>query len=43
MKERQIASDLLSKRECQVTSNYFAMLMTFAHLAMKEHQIANAK
>jgi hypothetical protein len=36
MKEHQIASNFFSKRECQVTSNHLAMLVMFAHLAMKE-------
>jgi hypothetical protein len=41
MKEFQIASIFFSKRKSQVTSNYLAMLVKFAHLAMKEHQIAS--
>jgi hypothetical protein len=41
MKERQIASNFFSKKERPVTSNHLAMLVTFAHLAMKEHQIAS--
>jgi hypothetical protein len=41
MKVRQIAIDFFSKRECQITSNYLAMLVMFAHLAIKEHQIAS--
>jgi hypothetical protein len=40
MKEHQIASNFFSEIECQVTSNYLAMLVTFTHLAMKERQIA---
>ncbi len=41
MKVHQIAIDFISKRECQMTSNYLAMLVMFAHLAMKESQIAS--
>jgi hypothetical protein len=41
MKERQIACNFFSERERQVTSNYLAMLVTFAHLAIKERQIAS--
>ncbi len=41
MKVRQIAIDFFSKRECQMTSNYLAMLVMFAHLAIKERQIAS--
>jgi hypothetical protein len=41
MKVRQITNDFSSKRECQMTSNYLAMLVMFAHLAIKEHQIAS--
>jgi hypothetical protein len=41
MKVRQIAIDFFSKRERQMTSNYLAMLVMFAHLAIKEHQIAS--
>jgi hypothetical protein len=40
MKERQIASNCFREREHHVTSDYLAMLVTFAHLAMKERQIA---
>jgi hypothetical protein len=35
MKECQTASIFFGKREHQVTSNYLAMLLMFAHLAMK--------
>jgi hypothetical protein len=41
MKERQIASYFFSERECRVTSNYLVMPVMFAHLAMKERQIAS--
>ena len=41
MNKHQIASNFFSKRERQVNSDYLAMLVTFAHLAMKEHQIAS--
>jgi hypothetical protein len=41
MKVRQIAINFFSKRECQVTSDYLAMLVIFAHLAIKEHRIAS--
>jgi hypothetical protein len=41
MKMRQIAINFFSKRECQMTSNYLAMLVMFAHLAIKECQIAS--
>ncbi len=37
----QIAINFFSKRECQITSNYLAMFMMFAHLAIKERQIAS--
>ncbi len=40
MKVRQIAIDFFSERERQMTSNYLAMLVMFAHLAIKERQIA---
>ena len=30
-----------SKRECQMTSNYLAMLVMFAHLAIKERLISS--
>jgi hypothetical protein len=39
MKVRQIAINFCSKRECQMTSDYLAMLVMFAHLAIKERQI----
>jgi hypothetical protein len=35
MKVRQIAIDFFTEIERQVTSNYLAMLVMFAHLAMK--------
>ncbi len=41
MKMRQIAINFFSKRERQMTSNYLAMLVIFAHLAIKERQIAS--
>jgi hypothetical protein len=41
MKVRQIAINFFSKRERQMTCNYLAMLVMFAHLAIKEHQIAS--
>jgi hypothetical protein len=41
MKVRQIAINFFSEREPQMTSNYLAMLVMFAHLAIKEHQIAS--
>ena len=41
MKVRQIAINFFGKRECQMTSNYLAMLVMFAHLAIKERQIAS--
>jgi hypothetical protein len=41
MKVLQIAINFFSKRECQMTSNYLAMLVMFAHLAMKECQNAS--
>jgi hypothetical protein len=41
MKVRQIAIDFFSKRERQMTSNYLAMLVMFAHLAIKERHIAS--
>jgi hypothetical protein len=41
MKVRQIAMDFFSKRERQMTIDYLAMLVMFAHLAMKERQIAS--
>jgi hypothetical protein len=39
MKVHQIAINFFSKRECQMTSDYLAMLVIFAHLAIKECQI----
>jgi hypothetical protein len=41
MKVRQIAINFFSNRERQMTSNYLAMLVTFAHLAIKERRIAS--
>jgi hypothetical protein len=41
MKVCQIAMDFFSKREHQMTSNYLAMLVMFAHLAIKERKIAS--
>jgi hypothetical protein len=41
MKVRQITIDFFSERERQMTSNYLAMLVMFAHLAIKECQIAS--
>jgi hypothetical protein len=41
MKVRQIAMDFFSKRERQMASNYLAMLVMFAHLAINECQIAS--
>jgi hypothetical protein len=41
MKVRQIAINFLSKRECQMTSNYLAIFVMFAHLAIKERQISS--
>jgi hypothetical protein len=41
MKVRQIAINFFSERERQMTSNCLAMLVMFAHLAMKERQIAS--
>ncbi len=41
MKVRQIAIDFWSKKEHQMTSDYLAMIVMFAHLAMKECQIAS--
>jgi hypothetical protein len=41
MKVRQIAIDFFSKRECHMTSNYLAMLVMFAHLAINERQITS--
>jgi hypothetical protein len=35
-----IAVNFFSEREYQMTSNYLAMLVMFANLAIKEHQIA---
>jgi hypothetical protein len=43
MKVRQIAINFFSKRERQLTSNYLAMLVMFAHLVIKERQITGAK
>ncbi len=40
MKVHQIAIDFFSKRERQMTIGYLAMLVMFAHLAIKERQIA---
>jgi hypothetical protein len=41
MKVRQIAINFFSEKECQMTSNYLAMLVMFAHLAIKERQVAS--
>jgi hypothetical protein len=41
MKVRQIAIDFFRERERQMTSNYLAMLAMFAHVAIKERQIAS--
>jgi hypothetical protein len=41
MKVHQIANDFFSKRERQKTVNYLAMLVMFAHLAIKDRQIAS--
>jgi hypothetical protein len=41
MKVHLIAIDFFSKRERQMTSDYLAMLVMFAHLAIKERQIAS--
>ncbi len=41
MKVRQIAINFFSERERQMTSHYLAMLVMFAHLAIKERQIAS--
>jgi hypothetical protein len=41
MKVHQIAINFFSKRERQMTSNYLAMLVMFAHFVIKEHQIAS--
>ncbi len=41
MKVHQIAIDFFSERERQRTSNYLAMLVMIAHLAIKERQIAS--
>jgi hypothetical protein len=41
MKVHQIAINFFSDRECQMTSDYLAMLVIFAHLAIKERQIAS--
>ncbi len=40
MKVHRIAINAFSKRERQMTSNYLAMLVMFAHLAIKERQIS---
>jgi hypothetical protein len=39
MKVRQIAINFFSKRERRMTSNYLAMLVMIANLAIKERQI----
>ncbi len=39
MKVRLIAINFFSERECQMTSNYLAMLVMFAHLVIKERRI----
>jgi hypothetical protein len=41
MKVLQIAINFFSKRERQMTSNYLAMLVMFAHFVMKERQNAS--
>ncbi len=41
MKVRQIAINFFSKRERRMTSNYLAILVMFAYLAIKERQIAS--
>ncbi len=41
MKVRQIAINFFSKRKRQMTCNYLAILVMFAHLAIKERQIAS--
>jgi hypothetical protein len=41
MKVHQIAINFFSKREHQMTSNYLAMLVMFAHLAIKKRQTAS--
>ncbi len=38
---RQITINFFSERECQMTSNYLVMLVMFAHLVLKECQIAS--
>jgi hypothetical protein len=37
-----MAIDFFSKRECQITSNYLAMIVMFAHLVIKERQITSS-
>jgi hypothetical protein len=41
MKVHQIVMDFFSKRERQMTSDYLAMLVIIAHLAIKERKIAS--
>ncbi len=41
MKVRKIAIDFFSERERQMTSNYSAIIVMFAHLATKESKIAS--
>jgi hypothetical protein len=41
MKVPIITINFFSERERQITSNYLAMLVMFAHLAIKECQIAS--
>ncbi len=41
MKVHKIAINFFSKRERQMTVDYLAMLVMFAHLAIKERQIAS--
>jgi hypothetical protein len=39
MKVGQIAINFFRKRECQMTSKYLAMLVMFAHLAIKSAKL----
>ncbi len=41
MKVHRIAINFFSKRECQMTRDYLAMLVMFAHLVIEERQIAS--
>jgi hypothetical protein len=41
MKVRQIAINLFSERERQMTSNYLAILVMLAHIAIKERRFVS--